>query len=185
MKDTFISLLESTKRQGVYALLAWLEQNTDFYTAPASTKYHGNYEGGLLEHSLDVYRHMLELTKGDHNISTDSLIIVSLLHDLCKINFYEKYQRNVKEDGVWKSVDAYRINDQNPFADHGDKSVIYAMEFITLTEDEIAAIRGHMGGFDNATKGGAYYLSNLFAKYPLAVYLHLADIKATYLNHRS
>lgn len=170
------------RREGADALLAWLEKS-DFFTAPASTRFHGSYEGGLLEHSINVYRCLLKLVQSldmAEMYPPETLAIVSLLHDVCKVNFYKKGTRNVKVDGQWTVKEVFEIDEKFPCG-HGEKSVIILQNFIRLTADEIYAIRAHMGGFDTSVKGGDYFIGNIFERSPLAVLVHLADISATYL----
>lgn len=180
MKEKFIELLISTQREGIENLIQWLEKETDFFTAPASTKYHLTYEGGLLEHSLNVYEELKdELGFPDDNVP-DSVVIVSLLHDICKANYYQidkKWQKNEKNE--WEEVPYYSTNDLFPLG-HGEKSVILLQRFIELTDDEIMAIRWHMGSFES--KDNYKYLNEAFNHYSLALELHIADLKATYFR---
>lgn len=176
-KKRYIELLEESDRKGIDDLIKWLEKS-DFFEAPASTKYHNSFEGGLLAHSLNVYDNLIN---ADLDHGKDTLIIVSLLHDICKANFYSTSQRNVKKDGKWIQEPYYTIDDQFPIG-HGEKSVIIAMRFIELTEEEIAAIRWHMGAYE--PKENYNSLAAAFNKYPLALKLHIADLKATYINEK-
>lgn len=176
MKERFIELLKSTKRSGIDDLIKWLEQ-TDFFIAPASTRYHLSKESGLLEHSLNVYKVLLD----DYYLEEDmdSIIIVSLLHDICKANYYSVSERNVKrEDGIWVKEPYYTVNDQLPLG-HGEKSVMIIQKFIKLSDEEMAAIRWHMGAYE--PKESYNTLGQAFSKYPLALMLHIADLKATYI----
>lgn len=180
MKEEFINLLRSTNREGIENLIKFLEEKTDFFTAPASTKYHGSYEGGLLEHSMKVYE-ILKF-KAEHNVldlkvDKDSLIIVPLLHDICKVNFYKVDYRNAKNAlGEWEKVPYYTVDDQIPYG-HGEKSVMMITEYIKLTPEEKYAIRWHMGHTEPKelynTIGAAY------KKYPFALLVHEADLEAT------
>ncbi len=183
LKEQFIDVYKKNiQREGSEKLLAYLEQS-DFFTAPASTRYHGAYEGGLCEHSLNVHAclkdflarpRMQELY--DIHYSDESIAIAALLHDLCKINFYVPGTRNVKENGVWKEVPFYTINDQLPYG-HGEKSVYIVSGFMKLTRDEAFAIRYHMGFSQNddpATVGKALEM------FPLAFALTVADMEASY-----
>ena len=165
-KQEFIHLLSFVERDGVQKLLEWLE-STDFYTAPASTKYHGAYAGGLLEHSLNVFR---RLVKRCPAADMDTLTIAALLHDVCKIHLYEK-----TEDG-------YRHNEQFPIG-HGEKSVILILRHMPLTDEEITAISWHMGAFDSRA-GAGRSLSSAWEKCPLALHLHLADMEATWFDEK-
>ena len=172
MKEQFIELLKSTNREGIENLLAFLEK-TDFYAAPASTKYHGAYKGGLLEHSMKVYE--ILKTKVEDN---DSVKIVALLHDICKTNFYKTDFRNVKNNGIWEQVPYYTIEDTIPYG-HGEKSVMMISEFIKLTPEEKYAIRWHMGFTEPKELYGT--IGQAYKKYPLALYTHEADLEATYI----
>lgn len=182
-KEKFIKLLKLTKREGINNLINWLENESDFFIAPASTKYHLSKEGGLLEHSLNVYENLLdEISIQSKNFNKDSLIIVSLLHDICKANYYLLSEKNVKKNNEWVKESYYTIDDQHPLG-HGEKSVIIIQKYIKLTEEEIIAIRWHMGGYES--KDNYNYLSKAFSKYPLAVILHIADLKSTYLSENN
>lgn len=174
-KEQFIEIYKSNiKREGADKLLNYLENKTDFFTAPASTRFHGVYEGALAEHSINVFnRFQCE--------NEESRAICALLHDVCKTNFYKVEMRNVKVDDKWEQQPYYTIDDQLPYG-HGEKSVYIISGFIRLTREEAMAIRWHMGGFDDSVKGGSYSMSDAFEKYPLAVQLHIADLQATYLD---
>ena len=180
MKDEFIKLLKSTNREGIDELILFLEK-TDFFEAPASSRYHGDYKGGLVEHSLKVYEIFKEKVKNsiiDMEISDDTIIISALLHDICKTNFYKVDYRNVKNElGVWEKVPYYTIDDQIPYG-HGEKSVMMISEFIKLKPEEKYSIRWHMG----FTEPKEVYstISLAFKKYPLALLLFEADLEATY-----
>lgn len=191
-KEQFIELLRSSNRNGIENLINYLSDETDFFTAPASTKFHGAYAGGLVEHSLDVY-HQLSgaltiayIKSMDYaEIPASSIYIVSLLHDVCKANFYKIEMRNKKnEKGVWEQVPVYTIDDQLPFG-HGEKSVMIINKYIRLSDEEIAAINWHMGGFDSRAKdySGSMALSNAMGKWPLVTLLHMADLAATYFTN--
>lgn len=181
--DRFNDIFKSVGREGKDELLLWLE-NSDFFEAPASGRYHGNYEGGLLQHSLNVYD-LLKKEVDYHGFSNEysgeTIAIAALMHDICKVNFYKKGFRNVKNDeGRWVQKEVFEIDEKFPCG-HGEKSVIILQNFIKLTTDEIWAIRAHMGGFDTSVKGGDYFIGKIFEKCPLALLLHIADMKATYL----
>jgi len=183
-KERFIELLKNTKREGIEDLINWLE-TTDFYKAPASTKYHGACEGGLLEHSLNVYDELKKETDTLMNnveeihFNDDSVILVALLHDLCKTNIYKTEYRNTKNEyGTWIKVPYYTIVDDEPYG-HGEKSVMLAARFIKLTPEEKYSIRWHMGFTEG--KENYNYVSAAYTKYDLAVLTHIADLKATYL----
>lgn len=183
LQQRFLDLYQNNvQREGADKLLEWLSAS-DFFVAPASTKFHGSYEGGLLEHSLNVYDCLVE-ELASANLQEKYLIetvaIVSLLHDICKANFYKKGTRNVKENGQWITKEIFEIDEKFPCG-HGEKSVIILQNFIHLEAEEIYAIRAHMGGFDTSVKGGDYFIGKIFERSKLALLLHLADMKATYL----
>lgn len=176
MKEKFIELLRSTNREGIEKLIDFLDR-TDFYTAPASTRFHNSFESGLLTHSMNVYTSLKKLVGNEW--PEDTIIIVSLLHDICKVNMYKVDYRNKKdENGVWVKEPYYTTDDLMPLG-HGEKSVMIISEFIKLSKEELYAIRWHMGGFEPKENYG--YLAKAYEKYPLAVYTHIADIMATYI----
>lgn len=179
IKDTITKLLESVNRPGIKELISYLE-NCDFFEAPASTKYHLAEVGGLAKHSLNVYYSLKNLSGS--KISLESLIIVGLLHDLCKMNCYKKSVKNIQnKEGKWIPTQTYILDDELPLG-HGEKSVMIIQKFIELTDDEIMAIRWHMGGF--VPKEEQSYVSKAFNQSVLAVLLHIADLKATYIDER-
>ena len=170
-------------REGADKLLDYIENKTDFFDAPASTRFHGAYEGGLLEHSLNVYECLCDFVnrprfkeKYGFHFSDESLAIVALLHDLCKTNFYKTEMRNVKKNGVWESVPYYTIADSLPYG-HGEKSVYIISGFMKLNRDEAFAIRYHMGfsGPEDANQIG-----RALEMFPLAFALCVADMEASY-----
>ena len=179
-KDRFIEAYTTAiSRQGSKELLDWMLK-TDFFTAPASSKFHSAYEGGLCDHSLNVYNVMID--RYNDGKPDESFAIVALLHDLCKAQFYKLGTRNVKNEttGAWEKVPFYTIDDKFPFG-HGEKSVFLIERFMRLKVEEAIAIRWHMGGFDDAARGGSFAINGAFERYPLAVKLHISDIEATYL----
>lgn len=183
LKQRFVEICASINRPGMDDLMAWLERS-DFYTAPASSRFHGDYKGGLLEHSLNVYDKLTGYVSKypELEISPETVAVVALFHDLTKVNYYSVSTKNVKDDetGVWHKEPFYKTDDKLPLG-HGEKSVIILQSFIKLTRDEIFAIRWHMGGFDNAVKGGDFGMGQAFELCPLAVMTHLADMEVTYL----
>lgn len=183
LADDFVEVLRTTNRDGIEELIRYLQEETDFFTAPASTKYHGAFAGGLLMHSINVCAE-LRLDPNSKVYPTETLIIVALLHDICKANCYRTEKRNVKENGGWVEKQIYVFEDEMPLG-HGEKSLYLASKFIKLSDEEAAAIRWHMGAFDCAFRGGDRGLNAAYEKYPLAVLLHMADMRATYLVERS
>ena len=190
-KEEFISIYnEFIKRPGADKLLDYLENKSDFFTAPCSTRFHGAYEGGLVEHSVNVYHCLKDyLSRPRVNevygmeFSDETIAIVSLLHDVCKVNFYATEMRNRKneETGQWEKVPFYTINDTLPYG-HGEKSVYIISGFLygegRLTRDEALAIRWHMGF--SSEDDNKNTIGRALEMYPLAFALHVADMEATY-----
>ena len=184
-KEEFIEIFkQNITRPGADALLDYLENKSDFFTAPASARYHSAYEGGLCEHSVNVYHCLADYLARPRvqelyglEYTDESIAIVSLLHDLCKIGCYKPGTRNVKDaNGKWQSVPTYTFDDPLPYG-HGEKSVYIANGFIRLSREEAMAIRWHMGFSgpeDNRMVGQA------LSKYPLAFALSTADMEASY-----
>ncbi len=181
MKDKFIELLKSTNREGMEELIKFIEEKTDFFIAPASTRFHGSHEGGLLEHSMKVYEILDYKIKNnviDLYAPEDTIIIVSLLHDVCKANFYKVDYRNAKNArGEWEKVPYYTVEDTIPYG-HGEKSVMMLTEYIKLTPEEKYCIRWHMGFSE--PKESYTTLGLAYKKYPLALLVNEADLEASY-----
>ena len=184
----FIEIYKSKiTREGADKLLDYLTSpNCDFFTAPASTRYHGSYPGGLCEHSLNVYDCLCDYLSRPRakemygmDYSEESVAIVALLHDLCKTNFYVEGTRNVKENGVWKTVPCYTIEDKLPYG-HGEKSVYIISGYMRLTRDEAFAIRYHMGYTEGGSEQNKNNVSRAFEMFPLSFALHIADSEAAY-----
>ena len=172
MKEEFIGLLKQIDREGMDKLIEFLERS-DFFEAPASTRFHGAFKGGLLEHSMKVYEILKTKTE-----DSDSIKIIALLHDICKVNFYKTDYRNAKnEQGVWEKVPYYTVEDLIPYG-HGEKSVMMISEFIKLTPEERYAIRWHMGFTEPKELYGT--IGQAYKKYPVALLVHEADLEATY-----
>ena len=189
MKDKFIkAYTENITRPGADKLLAWIE-SSDFFAAPASTRFHLSSPGGLLEHSLHVFERMKAICANEATIppgfnepSMETIAVCGLLHDICKANFYAVEMRNRKNDqGRWEQYPFYVVDDKLPYG-HGEKSVYIISGFMRLSREEAMAIRWHMGFADNDFRGGGYSVGNAFEKFPLAVLLHIADLQATYLD---
>ena len=180
MKEEFLNLLRNINREGIEDLIKFIE-NTDFFKAPASTRFHGDFEGGLLQHSMKVYEILKE--KLNHapitmNILEDTIKIVALLHDICKVNYYKVDYRNAKNDlGVWEKVPYYTVEDTIPYG-HGEKSVMMITEYMKLTVEEKYAIRWHMGFTEPKELYGT--LGQAYKKYPLALLTFEADLEVTY-----
>ena len=160
MKEEFLALLRKTNREGIEELINFLEKS-DFFVAPASTRFHGNFEGGLAAHSMKVYeilKHKVENSVIDVEIKEESIILIGLLHDICKTNFY-------------------KVDDTIPYG-HGEKSVMMITEYIKLTPEEKYSIRWHMGYTEPKENYNA--IGATYKKYPIALLTHEADLEATY-----
>ena len=184
-KQEFITLFkENIKREGADALLDYM-QKSDFFTAPASTKFHCNYEGGLCEHSISVFKRLKRMIDAEEKVeATDETIaICGLLHDVCKANFYKTQMRNVKENGVWVQQPFFVAEDSLPFG-HGEKSVYIINGVMRLSREEAMAINWHMG-FTDARAQSGNTLGLAFNKFPLAVIMHSADFLSTYIDENS
>ncbi|MBO7401187.1 MAG: HD domain-containing protein [Clostridia bacterium] len=186
-KERFIDLFKThIRREGADKLLEYLDSPaSDFFTAPASTKFHNSVPGGLLKHSLNVYDCLVSYYKSERrtelfgleDVPDETLAVVALLHDLCKVNVYRETMRNVKDaNGVWKQVPYYEFKDELPYG-HGEKSVYIITGFMRLSREEAFAIRYHMGfsNEDDARNVGA-----AFEMFPLALAVSIADTEATY-----
>lgn len=195
-KSWFLSIYtEKIKRPGADKFLEWLNK-TDFFTAPASTRYHLSEPGGLVAHSVHVYERLRSLylaekindlkdcgdavAAGLSDAEEETIAICGLLHDICKVNFYKAGTRNVKNEttGQWEKVPCYTIEDQLPYG-HGEKSVYIIGGFMRLTREEAMAIRWHMGPWQDGEKQNA---GAAFGKFSLALLTHIADMQATYLD---
>lgn len=178
-KEFFLEICNKyIKRDGIFELLDYLE-HSDFFTAPASTRFHSNYEGGLCSHSLKTFDILKKLNEEfSCGYSNETIAIVGLFHDLCKIGLYKKEIRNVKEDNEWKQKEVY-VHDEILPLGHGEKSCIILSRFLELSFDECLAIRWHMGGFDCSVKGGDYSMNTATNKSALVTLLQCADMIAS------
>ena len=183
-RDRFINIFKTKiKREGADKLLDYL-MSSDFFSAPASARYHSAYEGGLLDHSLNVYDCLCAYLNRDYarekfklNYSEETIAIVSLLHDICKVNVYKPGYRNVKnEQGKWEQVPTFEFDDKLPYG-HGEKSVYMITAYMKLTREEAFAIRYHMG---YSSTEDPRNISAAFEMFPLAFALSTADSEATY-----
>lgn len=184
-KEQFEALYKNNiSRQGSGELFEWLLK-TDFFEAPASTKYHCACEGGLVHHSIEVYNVLINKHFDENEDNLESFTICALLHDLCKTQFYKVSTRNVKNEqtGAWEKQPFYMVEDSFPYG-HGEKSVFLIERFMRLKTSEAMAIRWHMGGFDDSARAGSFAISLAYERYPIAVKLHMADIEATYLSEK-
>lgn len=185
-RERFIEIYkDKIKREGADALLQYLESDKcDFFKAPASARYHSAYAGGLCDHSINVYECLCDYLARDRvkngygmSYSDETVAIVSLLHDLCKVNVYKPGFRNVKDDfGVWQKVPTFEFDDRMPYG-HGEKSVYIISGYMKLTREEAFAIRYHMGFSEDGDKRN---VGKAFEIYPLAFALSTADMEASY-----
>lgn len=178
-KETFLTIYRKhIARPGSAELLAYLEKS-DFFAAPASTRFHGDHEGGLCEHSVNVYNQLVRLCAAypDVAVSDETISICALLHDVCKIGCYKTEMRNKKVNGEWIQVPYYTFDESFPYGSHGGKSVFMIQHYMRLSVEEAVAINCHMGNED-----GKYTVSSAYEKYHLAWLLHAADEAATFLD---
>ncbi|WP_295216321.1 HD domain-containing protein [Ruminococcus sp.] len=185
-REEFIAVYqENITRRGAGRLLEWLDSDaSDFFTAPSSTRFHGAYEGGLVEHSLNVYECLKDYLARPRtrelygmDYTSETIAVTALLHDICKVNFYAVDYRNAKnEQGVWERVPYYTIRDTLPYG-HGEKSVYMIQGFMRLTREEAFAIRYHMGFSGNEDKNSVGRALEMF---PLALAVSVADMEASY-----
>lgn len=208
-KNTFLALIDSIREERLSAenkakLIEWLNTRSDFFTAPASTKYHSNFAGGLCAHSLNVYYQLQFLANayftredkvkdeetGEERVEVtklydeDSLKIVALFHDLSKANFYEIKQKNVQNEitGKWEKVPSFvtkDVKDRFIFGNHEETSEFMLRTFIPLTVEESVAILHHHAGssFDSTQTD----IAVIYTKYDLATLLHVADMLSTFV----
>lgn len=185
-REEFIEIYQQNiKRDGADKLLEYLESpSSDFFTAPASTRFHSAYEAGLVEHSLNVYHCLKDYLARERvcdlyglSYNDETIAVAALLHDICKVNCYKPGFRNVKDDnGVWQKVPTYEYQDSLPYG-HGEKSVYIITGFMRLTREEAFAIRYHMGFSGPEDKRA---IGDSFERYPLAFALCTADMESTY-----
>lgn len=182
---------EKVKREGVEELLNYLD-STDFFEAPASTRYHLCEDGGLVQHSLNVYENLVKVIEflktfdSDIEVNEESIVLTALFHDLCKANKYEKGTRNVKntDTGKWEQVPVYNYREDTYEIGHGAGSALLLQQYIKLTSEEIQAIVWHMGAFDLSTYSNVSCLSKAYSNNILAFALQQADMIATYISEK-
>lgn len=178
MKPLILSTLSQVSRPGIDPLIQFL-QSSDFFQAPASTRFHAAYPGGLAEHSLNVYRLFKDKIKTyDLDIPEESIILCGLLHDVCKTGLYVKGKKNVKESGKWIEKEIWECKDSLPFG-HGEKSVYILQQYIKLTELEAMTIRWHMGFSEPKELWRLFDAAR--EKYPSVMALFLADLESSFL----
>ena len=191
--NEFITIYRTfIKRDGADKLLDHLINKSDFFTAPASSRFHSAFEGGLAAHSVNVFHRLVKLLESEFGenwkniFDPESVAIVALLHDVCKIDYYKLSYRNVKneETGAWEKKPYFSVEDELPYG-HGEKSVYIVSGFMRLTREEAMAINWHMGGFDDRARAGSFTVGQAFYKYPLAALTHSADFLATYMDENT
>lgn len=192
IKSAFCKLIT---RPGAEKLLAWLEEETDFFTAPASTKHHLAHPGGLMEHSLNVMGNLNKITRRDLGMEdehselppqiAETVVILGLLHDVCKVNCYhlETKRRKNQETGHWEDYQGFVFRDPIPLG-HGEKSLYLIQRHMDLLPEEALAIRWHMGAYDNAAKADQRALSAAMAASPWVWRLQEADMCAAWIDER-
>ena len=187
-KARFEALISTVQRPGIDKMMEFIRKS-DFYTAPASTRFHGSYEGGLLQHSLNVYDCLKRKKEEDSmwktvlaDVPDESIMVVALLHDICKTFYYSVEMRNKKINGKWEQVPVYVVDDKIPYG-HGEKSVMMIMQHMELTCKEKYAIRWHMGPYSGQQDWGT--LGMAMEKYPLCLALFEADMEATHIKEHN
>ena len=191
-KEQFIELLRSTESQGIEKVIQYLEES-GFFSAPASTAFHLNYEGGLMEHSMNVYKMAIAMREPivamkpemREKLQEKSIIIAALLHDVCKAKIYQKTKKwNMNSQGKWEQKEGYTTDySQMPFG-HGEKSVIILLDLgLKMTVDEMVAIRWHMGAWDLSFQSyeAKSNINESGNRYPLLSLIQAADNMATHI----
>ena len=185
-KEKFIKIFtENVTREGSKELLEWLEKST-FFTDPSAKSHHGNFDGGLCDHSLKVYYALKDFVKmyksqfPEYEISEESIAVIALLHDLCKVGLYKKGFRNVKNDstGQWEKKETYEYDDKLGMG-HGEGSVYIIQTFMKINRCEALSIRHHMSAYDAAFKGGDNSINVAKSQFPMVTLISMADIWAS------
>lgn len=180
---------ENIKRDGISEFMNYLENESDFFTSPASTKYHGSYHGGLVDHSINVYYSLIDVLNfffgkdWQKRYSIESATIVSLFHDVCKIGRYKTEMRNVKdkETGIWIEKECFVYDDSYFSMGHGALSLHRIQKYMKLTDDEAQAIYWHMGAYDISQYSDTQNQCKAFSRNTLSFALHFADMIATHI----
>lgn len=190
LRETFDKAVQQIDRDGINDLIVWLEKETDFFTSPSSTKFHANYEGGLLEHSINVLKfaltefNYLVKHKNEYEYLRESVILCSLFHDVAKVNNYKLGKKLTKNnDDRWVKYDAYVFDDKFPLG-HGEKSIFFLSKYIELTNPEALAIRWHMGRFEPGTviNDVTKWTFDRAWQHPLVKIIHTADVMSATLD---
>ena len=194
-KDRFCQLLRSTGRENIEYVIEDLEAY-GFFEAPASVRNHYNHPGGLVEHSLNVYHAAMMVREGilarrpemEKHLPAESVILASLLHDVCKANIYTLVNRKRKNEiGLWEDVKEYEISYKSLPIGHGEKSVVMLMRMgLDLEDDEILAIRWHMGPWavDTTQIDIDRSYRQAILNTPLVPLIHTADTIASQIFER-
>lgn len=180
LQEEFTNLvIQNIHREGIEDLMQWLCQ-TDFFKAPASTRYHGCCEGGLVQHSLNVYDQLTKLCWWyECEASQESIAIVALLHDLCKVGCYKTEMRWRKDaNNRWEQYPTWKFEEDYCFGGHGAKSVYLIQNFMKLSPEEAAAINAHMGAWDSTSYSNP---TTVYQRNLLAWLLHVADEAADFV----
>lgn len=185
-KKEYVDLLLSVQRAGMENLIDYLENKTDFYKAPAAAKFHNNFEGGLLEHSLNVYKNFKSLLQLKNvEMEEESIIVSALLHDLCKCNYYVKEERNRKVNGKWESYEQWtHVKSPTILLPHSSRSIRLIRNFIPLKFVEELTIFYHMGPFGGEDYEYRNLLQDANEKYPQTLLFYIADLMASYLDEK-
>ena len=194
-KQRFCELLRSTGRENIEYVIEDLE-SYGFFDAPASARNHFNYPGGLVEHSLNVYDAAMMLREGiirrrpdlEKKLPADAVVIASLLHDVCKADIYNLVTRKRKNEiGVWEETQEYEVSYSRMPVGHGEKSVVMLLRMgLDLEDDEICAIRWHMGPWavDTSSIEQDKSYRQSIANSPLLPLIHTADTIASQIFER-
>ena|ERR1035437_6748453 len=182
--ERFEKVISFIKRDGLDDLILWLKNETDFFTAPASTKFHSNFDGGLVEHSLNVCEYALHLfnytiqRKPEYEYMRESIILCAIFHDVCKVNTYVKEEKYFKDkNNKWQTYLGYNVDDKFPMT-HGAKSVYLLNQFIKLKNEEALAIEHHMGMSCVAFQSLNRYAYEKAVEHPLVKIIQSADMVA-------
>jgi len=180
---------DNIKREGADKMLEYI-RSTDFFDAPASTKFHSNHAGGLCEHVVKVWHRFVKMLEAEYGPeymkkpeNRESAAVIALLHDICKVNCYKTEMRNVKEGNEWVKKPYYAFDDPLPYG-HGEKSVYMISGYLRLSREEAMCINWHMGAFDARNSAGKYPVSDAFYMFPIAAIFYAADLLTTYLDEK-
>ena len=195
-KEEFVKLLKSTGREGVDDVIEELER-LGFFSAPASAGHHLNVEGGLVQHSLNTCKAAFAIWEGmkalepslDTEVKKESIIISALLHDVCKADIYKRRVKKRKNKlGQWEDCEGYKVSYKDFPMGHGEKSlVVILLSGLELYDDEMLAIRWHMGawGLNQNSFEDVRNYDTAQKEYPLVAIIHAADVMAANVMERT